>query len=444
MKTPIADFVYNYNIENFSRFHMPGHKGRSLLGIEEYDITEIDGADVLYSADGIINESENNASKLFSTAHSYYSAEGSTLAIKAMLSLVCSECAEEKPLILAARNVHKAFIYAATLIDFDIEWIYGEKNDHLCKCTVTADKVKKQIALCPKKPAAVYITSPDYLGNIADIKGISEVCDKENIPLLVDNAHGAYLAFCQSNMHPINLGASMCCDSAHKTLPCLTGGAYLHISKKAEKYCESARQNLSLYASTSPSYLILQSLDLCNRYIDEKLKDDLSHTSLKVNGLKSNLEKQGFRVFKGEPLKLTLDCNSYGYDGFEIHSRLLKHKICCEYYDRQYIVFMFSPFNSDEDYARLYECLSCLEEKEPISHSLFHLNKKNETALSVRKAVFSKSKTSDIHSALGKICAAPSVSCPPAVPIVVSGEIITEEHIKAMEYYGTEKISIVL
>ena len=154
MNTPIADFIYNYNEKGFSRFHMPGHKGKSFTGIEKYDITEVDGADVLYSADGIINESENNASALFGTAHSFYSAEGSTLAIKAMLSLVCSEC-EERPLILAARNAHKAFIYAAALIDFDIQWIYGEENDHLCKCTVTAEKVKQQISLCPKKPAAV-------------------------------------------------------------------------------------------------------------------------------------------------------------------------------------------------------------------------------------------------------------------------------------------------
>ena len=443
MNTPIADFVYNYNKENFSRFHMPGHKGRNILGIEEYDITEIDGADVLYSADGIINESENNASALFGTAHSYYSAEGSTLAIKAMLSLVCSEC-ESRPLILATRNVHKAFIYAAALIDFDVEWMYGEKEDHLCKCTLTPEKVKEHIDSCKEKPAAVYITSPDYLGNVADIKGIAEVCDGYDVPLLVDNAHGAYLAFCRDNIHPINLGASMCCDSAHKTLPCLTGGAYLHISEKAERFCGNARRHLSLYASTSPSYLILQSLDLCNRYIDEKIRYDISDTSEKVRKLKSDLEKLRFAAFHNEPLKLTLDCNSYGYEGTEIHSQLLKHKICCEYYDRQYIVFMFSPFNSDEDFARLYECLSRTEKREPVKPTLLDISQKNETALSIRNAVFSKSKITDIHSARGKICAAPSVSCPPAVPIVVSGEIITEEHIKAMEYYGIEKISIVL
>ena len=443
MNTPIADFVYNYNKSGFSRFHMPGHKGKELLGPEEYDITEIDGADVLYSADGIIDESENNASSLFGTAHTFYSTEGSTLAIKAMLSLVCSE-SDGRPYILAARNVHKAFIYAAALIDFDIGWIFGEETDHLCKCTLTPEKVQESISLSPVKPTAVYLTSPDYLGNVADIKSIAEICDIYNIPLLVDNAHGAYLAFCKKNMHPIALGASMCCDSAHKTLPCLTGGAYLHISKKAERFCENARRHLSLYASTSPSYLILQSLDLCNRYIDEKIRDDASNTSMKVRKLKSNLEKLGFLAFQNEPLKLTLDCNSYGYEGTEMHSQLLKHKVCCEYYDRQYIVFMFSPFNSDEDFAKLYECLSRTEKREAVKPTLLDISQKNETALPIRKAVFSKSKTVDIHCAEGKICADPSVSCPPAVPIAVSGEIITEEHIKAMEYYGIEKISVVL
>ena len=99
---------------------MPGHKGIGPLGLEKYDITEIKGADVLYSADGIINESENNLSSLYGTAHSFYSTEGSTLAIKAMLAIVTADRKNgERPVILAGRNAHAAFIRAAALLDID-------------------------------------------------------------------------------------------------------------------------------------------------------------------------------------------------------------------------------------------------------------------------------------------------------------------------------------
>ena len=132
MTTPIADFVKAYAKRGVSRFHMPGHKGRSVIGCEGLDITEISGADVLYSPDGIIAESENNASRLFGSAHSFYSTEGSTLAIKAMLALIKKSApVGRRTKVLAARNVHKAFIYACALLDIDAEWIYPARFTHL-------------------------------------------------------------------------------------------------------------------------------------------------------------------------------------------------------------------------------------------------------------------------------------------------------------------------
>ena len=118
MTTPIADFINEYINRSPARFHMPGHKG--VGEIEKYDITEIAGADVLYSATGIIEKSENNAAELFGTAHSFYSTEGSTLAIKAMLFLASQG---KSKTILAARNVHKAFVYGCALLDLKAEWI---------------------------------------------------------------------------------------------------------------------------------------------------------------------------------------------------------------------------------------------------------------------------------------------------------------------------------
>lgn len=225
MQTPIVDFVRRYQKDGVTRFHMPGHKGQSYLGCEWADITEICGADSLYEADGIIAESEENASALFGSGRTFYSTEGSSQCIRAMLSLALSRHnGKERSVVLAARNVHKAFVYAAALLDFDVEWLWPEDGmKSLCSCKVSPAQVEKQIVR--SRPVAVYLTSPDYLGGQMDIRSIAEVCHREGVLLLVDNAHGAYLHFLKQSVHPLDLGADMCCDSAHKTFPVLTGGA---------------------------------------------------------------------------------------------------------------------------------------------------------------------------------------------------------------------------
>ena len=443
MKTPIIDFVEKYKEAKESRFHMPGHKGKSFLGIEALDITEIDGADVLYSADGIIEESEDHASSLFGTAHTFYSAEGSTLAIKAMLSLVSQEKNGEKPLILAGRNAHKAFLYGAALLDLEIEWLYPEPFAHLCGCEITAEILERKLTEMERKPCAVYITSPDYLGHIADIHALADVCKQNDIPLLVDNAHGAYLHFLEESRHPIALGASMCCDSAHKTLPVLTGGAYLHISKDAPKnHLENARNMLALFASTSPSYLILQSLDRVNAYLSDDYPSRLALCIRKLDAVKAKLSEKGFAPEESEPLKLVLHASKYGYTGEQMALHLKKSHIIPEFYDGEYLVLMVTPENSSLDFARLATAFDGLKPKKSLPLPTFVL-KEGIRRMSVREAMLGAQEIVPIKKAVGRICAAPTVSCPPAVPIVISGEEITEEAAEIFRFYGIEKISVV-
>ena len=226
MNTPIVDFVRRFAEEKRTRFHMPGHKGSPRLGYETMDITEVAGADVLSCPTGIIAESEENATALFGTAHTFYATEGATLAICAMLRLVLNDAkAGSPPTVLAGRNAHKAFLYGAGLLGFNVQWLYPEREGHLCACSLSPEEVESALVSCTEKPLAVYLTSPDYLGNVLDIAGISAVCRRFDVPLLVDNAHGAYAKFLSPSRHPIDLGATMCADSAHKTLPVVTGGA---------------------------------------------------------------------------------------------------------------------------------------------------------------------------------------------------------------------------
>ena len=449
MNTPIVDFVRKYAEADFSRFHMPGHKGHTFVGCEALDITEIDGADVLYMSEGIIKESEENSASLFHTAKTYYSTEGSSLAIRAMIGAVCDvpHNNADKPLILAARNVHKAFIYACAAIDVDVQWIYPKNFTHLCSCLISAADVEQAICSCPRMPAAVYLTSPDYLGNIADIAAISSICEKHGVLLLVDNAHGAYLHFLEESLHPIRLGAHMCCDSAHKTLPVLTGGAYLHCSKKCpEKYIKKAQKMLCVFASTSPSYLILQSLDLCNKYLTDNFQSRLYATIEHVSSAKERLTAMGVTVKPSEPLKIVVDIQNTGLGRNEIYTMLWENKVSLEMCDDTFAVFMVTPENDVRDINRListFEIISSHASFTTEDSPVISIPKKHNTPLSIRQAVFADQIRIPTENSAGKICAAPVISCPPAVPIVISGEEITQNDVQTMKKYHIDYIDVV-
>ena len=293
-----------------------------------------------------------------------------------------------------------------------------------------------------KKPCAVYITSPDYLGQTSDIRALSQVCKEFSLPLLVDNAHGAYLGFLSPSQHPIALGADLCCDSAHKTLPVLTGGAYLHISKQAPAcYLENARNALALFASTSPSYLILQSLDLCNRYLSDNYTEKLEYCIQKIDSMKEKMKEKGFAPEESEPLKIVLHTAKYGYTGNEIAETLKKFHIVPEFYDNEYLVLMITPENSEKDFEKLLLAWDNISPKMPLPNAPYILEKE-KTLLSLRKAMLSAQEIIPVEQALGRICASPTVACPPAVPVVISGEEITEQAIKIFQLYGIETVAV--
>ena len=440
MKTPIVSFLKSYQEKSPVRMHMPGHKGAGILGFEGMDLTEIYGADELFEAEGIIKESEQNASSLFGCP-TYYSTQGSTLCIQTMCTILCQDAKSKgkKPKILAGRNAHRSFIHAAALLDFEIEWLYG--NSDYLSCKIHAEDLEK--AIIESLPTAVYLTNPDYLGNLLDIQSLASVCKKHNVLLAIDNAHGAYLRFLEPSLHPIDLGADLCCGSAHKTLPVLTGGAYLHLSDSLNQVWKNdVKHFMEYFSSTSPSYLIMASLDATNEVLDTTFKKSLSECIQRVDVLKNALIQHGYTILSGEPMKITISTKEFGYTGNEIANLLMECDIYPEFYDSDYIVLMPSPYNTKDDLKRLETCL-CGIDRKPILINKPPKLEQSKKAMNVRQALFSSSITLDVSKSLGQVCSSVTVSCPPAILPVIPGEVISESSIEVMKYYGIETVRVV-
>lgn len=428
MNTPIYDFLKKYNDSGNLRLHMPGHKGRELSHIDTfgYDITEINGADSLFEASGIIAESENNTARLYTAQKTCYSAGGSTLCIQTMLALM----KQENRTVIAVRCVHRSFIAACALLDIQPVWISPGYTGGILSGNFPMGKAEQMLKKYPH--SCIYLTSPDYLGKTAVIKEIAELCHQYNAILLVDNAHGAHL--CAMGTHPIQLGADMCCDSAHKMLPALTGGAYLHINNKA--YCEKAKAAMSLFGSTSPSYLIMASLDLCAGYIAERLYDDTKRAVEALEALRKNISKR-YDIYHGEPFHITLLCN-----GIDMAYQLRQQDIECEYADGGCIVLLFSPLNTPEEILTVSDILMKCTPKPPIVDSDISFPEPAKV-MSIRDAVLCDYEEIPVDESLGRICAGVNVPCPPAVPIAVSGEIIDENCIKIFKRYGILTVYVI-
>ena len=427
MNTPIHDFLTAYAEKSPVRCHMPGGKSTP------FDITEIEGADSLFESGGIIKDSENNAARLFGAGKTLFSCGGSTLSIQTMLALA-KAYSPDKNRVAALRYCHKSLLTACVLLGLYIDWIYPEEY---LSCKVNPEKVKEKIT---SDTLCVFAQSIDYYGGESDIKGIAEVCREKKVPLLVDNAHGAYLAF--TDRHPIALGADMTADSAHKTLPCLTGGSYLHISVNApDIFFKRAKELMSLFGSSSPSYLILDSLDLCNKHIDEE-KERAQRVFDEIKKLKSALYGLGYTLRDSDAMRITVNANAYGFTGFGLAEELRKNGVESEFSDFGHTVLLFSTSQPFGDFGKILKAAEKIKSLPPISPE-FPIKITAKTAMSPREAVFAETETAKTEKAIGRVCADLNTPCPPCVPLIMAGEEIDKAAAEMLKRYGVERVRVV-
>lgn len=441
-KSSLYNSLLEYKNLGRSSFHTPGHKGSffSSYDLLSLDFTELPLTDSLYESSGIIKTAENAVSKLYETKLTCFSSGGNTLCIQAMIRLVANS--GEK--ILCDRLVHRSVISAMALLNIQPIWIKRKISSEsgLAESIDILD-LKEKLKQNPDAKG-LYLTSPSYHGILQDISLISRICKEYDIPVLVDNAHGSHLKFL--GLHPLDLGASLTADSAHKTLPVLTAGAWLHINN--EKFIPRAKSAMSLFGSTSPSYPIMASLDISREWLENYGKTEFEKLKIRVDNIKKLASEKGIYIFSDnvlcDPVRITLGVHSIGYTGFEFREELYKFKIEPELCDENYVVLIATPFNTEKDWIRLESAINNIKPK--VSKKLNILYSEMilpKSVVSLSEAIMSRSTRISIDKCKNRIAADIVCPCPPGVPIVMPGEIIGSIEQKSLIDYGISEIDVI-
>ena len=437
MKPPLLDALEKQIGAGRARFHMPGHKGilpPPLCEAAAYDFTELPLTGSLFEGIGPMAETERAFSAFYNSGASLLSAGGSTLCIQAMLALGALPGGK----IAAGRNCHAAAVNAMALLGLEPVWLYpDEPSGTALPGRVSPALVGRALRENPDLQA-VYLTSPDYFGVLCDVEAIAEIYHRRRVPLLVDNAHGAHLAF--FGLHPMALGADLCCDSLHKTLPALTGAALLHLRDGAR--AEEARARMALFGSTSPSYLILLSADLLAARM-QQLRGPFQRLALRVRALQSRAREKRIwaaaRSALADPVRVSLAFP----DGMreDAIARVEGAGIEAEYVSSRQIVLLPAPEQDLSPIESLIDALPPLPKAGETSD--FEALPRPERALPLREALFAAGERIPVSKAQGRINRQMIAPCPPGLPIVMPGERIDDKCVKSLQRYGVRECFVV-
>ena len=439
--TPLYTALREHLAKKQASFHTPGHKGRFLpKDLYDLDLTELPDTDSLFESDGCIRAAEEAARELFHSRATYFSAGGCTLCIQAMFRLAAPQGGK----VISSRVIHRSAVNTMALLGIEPVWVRPRPDSGPCLAgRLHPEDVEKALTENPDAKA-VYVTSPDYYGVLADIQGLSAVCHAHGVPLLVDNAHGTHLALL--GKHPLTLGADLTACSAHKTLPVLTGGAFLNIGdteiSRKLNFAERAKEAMALFGSTSPAYPVMVSLDLARAWAMEQGKEAWEKLAVRMVKIKEIAREKGLLLPLGEtdPTRLAIGTLPAGMTGEEAGDFFRKKGVEPEHEDGGYLVCIATPFNTEEELDRLEMAVkalpdACIEAEEtPALPSLPPVRRMP------REAVLAFQEAVPLEKAVGRVAGEAACPCPPGVPIVMPGEEITAECAAFLTKYQLKEI----
>lgn len=414
--------------------HMPGHKRirSDFPDVYDIDITEIEGYDNLHRPEGIIKQLEDETAKLYGADEAYLSVGGST----DMILTAIFAATKQGDKLLIARNSHKSVYHAAILRDLDVTYVYPEILDFGIPGEIKPEQIS-EILSSENDIKACILTSPTYEGVISDIEKISDICHSHGVSLIVDAAHGAHLGFGDFSKNPISLGADAVIVSLHKTLPSLTQTASLLRNKDSLISAELIRKYFDYFETSSPSYVLMAGIDRCVSFLQEKGKAAFEDYEIRLGILRREIEKiPQITLFKPDcfdydPSKLVLHLK--GRSGMELADILRRGKIEPEMASLDYCLAMTSVMDTPEGFERLIKVLKASEpgDEERKAAGLYSIvpEKKYNIGIAERSRIFYKEK----NKAAGEVSAGIVTVYPPGIPIIVPGEVFTEQVIESLE-----------
>ncbi|OPX45816.1 arginine decarboxylase [Ruminiclostridium hungatei] len=448
--TPIYDYLRRYAEEELNIFHMPGHKlGRGVpyelaQNLLQLDVTEVEGTDNLHRPQGIIKDAQGKAAKAFGADRTFFLVNGSTCGVQAAIMSVCARGQK----LIAGRDSHRSVASGLILSGAEPVYVYPEFNEEFSiHVEITPESIENALRANPDA-AAVLITRPNYYGICCNIEEISRLVHSRGKILIVDEAHGAHLAF-SDRLPPsaLSCGADICIQSAHKTLPAVTQGAYLHV-KGNRPDMEKLSFNLAMLQSSSPSYIIMSYLDIAREIMEREGRKRLEEI-IDINArFVEELEEDGaYKVLQSgnmginsvqDPTRLVINVNGLGISGYSAE-KVLRERLATqvEMADFENIVLITTVADTRESMKRLLDALETMKGFE------FHEKRQNASAemrsmvrqynnrlrgssqeLPPWKAYASEKLEIPLESAVGRICADIITPYPPGIPVLYPGEII--------------------
>lgn len=464
----LYQYLKEYSKEIYP-MHMPGHKRNfSIVGetpLKEIDVTEVEGTDDLHDPEGIILKSMEKTAELYGSYFCRYVVNGSTCGI---LSAIYA-FTERGDRVLVARNCHKSVYNAINICGLLPVYVTPEYDDEFSiNGSISPALVEKALNEYPDIKLCV-LTSPTYEGVVSDISAISKILHEKNIPLAVDEAHGAHLGF--SEYFPkgaIKSGADCVIHSTHKTLPCLTQTAAVHICKslwegeELQEACQKLTEALGIFETSSPSYVLMSSIDQCMNYLSENsakafesYKNMLEDFSEKAKALKhikilckGNDRKENHKSFYDfDSGKLVISLKNTNLNGAEFEKILReKYKIQTEMTSLNYCVAMTSFCDSEKGFEMLFNALSHIDQEYGAENIFINENtmggKIIEPPVSIYEAQKCQKEYVSLEEAEGKICGEYVFAYPPGIPIFAPGELITKELTEEIKSLYKAKINL--
>lgn len=465
----LVEQLIEYSNSNMYPFHMPGHKRQDECAINPYlyDVTEVDGLDNLYEANGILLQAMERASRCYGSDATYYLVNGSTCGI--LTALFATTKINDR--ILMARNCHGSVYKAVYLRGLLPEYIFPDMiGETDIFASVTPEAVEEKLQQY-NNIKVVVITSPTYEGVISDIKGIAEVVHKYGKILIVDEAHGSHLGFNSFfSESAVKCGADIVVQSLHKTMGGLTQTGLLHIKNKNVDAFE-IKKYLGIFQTSSPSYVLMSSIDknICTmmengKEIFEKYVENLKKFTKNVENLTNislfNVENsRNPHIFDIDRSKIVLFLKSKFKDARYLYDILRdRYKLQMEMVSSKYVLAMTSVFDTSEGFERLYKALEDIDREIRIDEVYFAKDKgkanelaKNTTSLFEKNIVVQMSPSEvdkkekeilNVSDSVGKISCEYIYMYPPGIPILAPGEIITNSVVRNYIQYKEKGYNI--